>query len=271
MIKRGRVLRDPHTGPGLLMVEGQQYPFALDGIWSSDAPPKPGQPVTVEFNVDGTISRISVIPESQLAREQAEVAMAAAKQHGAALASNMVARFGIANLVAAALLIIGWFFLSAVSIKTPFGGMDFSFWQVLSFANSSSPLEGLVQVGSGSAPSTGFYGFLAIVALAGPFIHYFWKDKRGNLAGLLPLLFMLMIAITIRSSLGNLNGNDAGTQFPGMAAQMREEAMKAFSMGMGTYLSFSVSLYFAAAGLKQFFAARALDTPTSAQSYKAAA
>jgi len=88
---------------------------------------------------------------------------------------------------------------------------------------------------------------------------------------LLPLLFMVMVALIIRSNLGSLGGNDAGNQFAGMAAQMREEAMKALSMGMGAYLSLIVSLYFAAIGVKQFLAARAMDTPSSTQSYKAAA
>jgi hypothetical protein len=49
-----------------------------------------------------------------------------------------------------------------------------------------------IMEGRGS-PSAGLYGFLAIVALAGPFLHYFWKDKRAVLAGVLPLLFMLVI------------------------------------------------------------------------------
>jgi hypothetical protein len=42
-------------------------------------------------------------------------------------------------------------------------------------------------------------------------------------------------------------------------------------MGMGTYLSLIVSLYFAATGVKQYLAARGSDTPASTQSYKAAA
>jgi len=52
---------------------------------------------------------------------------------------------------------IGWFFLTAASIQ------------------------------SRSGPSAGFYGFLALVALAGPFVPYFWKDQRASLGGLLPL------------------------------------------------------------------------------------
>lgn len=40
MKKRGKVLRDASSGPGLLMVEGQQYPFAWNGVWKSETAPK---------------------------------------------------------------------------------------------------------------------------------------------------------------------------------------------------------------------------------------
>ena len=40
MKKRGKVLRDTTLGPGLLIVEGQQYRFTLQGVWKSAAPPK---------------------------------------------------------------------------------------------------------------------------------------------------------------------------------------------------------------------------------------
>jgi len=270
MTKRGKVLRDPHAGPGLLMVEGQQYPFSLDGIWRSEIPPKPGLAVAVDFDGQGAISGITAVPESQLAKEQAEAAMSAAKQKGAALAGNLVARFGIPTLVGAGLLVVGWFFLAAASIKTPFGGMDFTFWQVLGFLNSSNPLEGLMRAGSGSSPSTGIYGFLAFAALAGPFVHYFWKDKRASLGGLLPLLFMIVVGLMIRSSINSIAGEDAGgNQFGGMVQQMRDEAMKAVSMGLGVYLSAVVSLYFAAIGAKQYLAAKASNS--EGQTFKAAA
>ncbi len=72
MTKRGKVLRDPYRGPGLLMVEGQQYPFLLESVWKSDGPPKPGLPVDIEFGQSGQILAITVVPESQLAKEEAE-------------------------------------------------------------------------------------------------------------------------------------------------------------------------------------------------------
>src|SRR5438094_555480 len=120
MKKRGKVLRD--IGPGLLMVEGQQYPFTLEGIWKSDVPPKPGMVVDVEFDREGKIIAIFAVAESQLAKEQAEAAMAVAREKGAALASGMVAKFGVPTLVAAGILIIGWFFLSTVTVQLPFLG-----------------------------------------------------------------------------------------------------------------------------------------------------
>ena len=42
MRKRGKVLRSPHAGPGLLMVEGRQYPFSLESLWKSQGSPQPG-------------------------------------------------------------------------------------------------------------------------------------------------------------------------------------------------------------------------------------
>src|SRR6266700_5569298 len=80
MAKRGKVLRDPLAGPGLLMVEGQQYPFVLDGIWRSAVPASAGLAVDVDFDSQGSIRGITAVPDSQLAKEQAEVALTAAKE-----------------------------------------------------------------------------------------------------------------------------------------------------------------------------------------------
>ena len=95
MAKRGKVLRDPHAGPGLLIVEGRQYPFIMEGVWGSEVPPKPGLAVEVEFDSLDKIIGITALPESQIAKEQAEIALAAAKKRGAALAASLAAKFGL--------------------------------------------------------------------------------------------------------------------------------------------------------------------------------
>ncbi len=59
--KRGKVLRDTSTGPGLLIVEGQQYPFSLTDLWKSDQPPKAGMVVEAEFSRDGQLLAIRTV------------------------------------------------------------------------------------------------------------------------------------------------------------------------------------------------------------------
>lgn len=255
MAKRGKVLRDPHAGPGLLMVEGQQYSFSLEGVWKSETPPKPGLVVDVQFDAAGAISSITVVPESQLAKEQAEAALAIAREKGGKILGEVVAKTGMANLIAGLLLVIGWFFLSAVSIQIPFlGKLDYTFWQALGFLNSNNVMESMDRNGH---PSAGFYGLLAIVALAAPFIQYFWKDKRAVLGGVVPLVFMAIAGIMIRSSLHSAfgGGNDAGS----LGQQMQDQAMSAVSLGLGAYLSILVCIYFAGIAIRQFLAARGSD------------
>jgi len=264
MSKRGKVLRDPHAGPGLLMVEGRQYPFSLEGVWKSETPPKPGSVVDVEIDSDGAVHSITVVPESQLAKEQAEAALAVAREKGGQIFGQVVAKTGMPNLIAGLLLIIGWFFLSTVSIAVPFlGKLDYSFWQILGFLGSNNVLQSMDSSGH---PSAGFWGFLAIIALAGPFVQYFWKDKRAVLGGVAPLLFMVVVGLIIRSNLHSaFGGADAGS----MGQQIQDEAMSAVSLGMGTYLSVLVSLYFAGIGTKQFLAAK--ESPAIYESPRKAA
>jgi len=257
MAKRGKVLRDPISGPGLLMVEGQQYSFALEGVWKSEVPAKPGLAVDVEFDPAGKIASITAVSESQLAKEQTEAALKAAKDQGGKILGQIVAKVGMANLVAGAVLVITWFFLTAGSLQGPLGGrLEFTFWQVLGFLNTNNFMEVLERNGH---PSAGIYGLLALIALAGPFVHYFWKDKRAALGGVLPLLFMVVIGIMVRSSIGNAMGGPASGPFGDMQRQAQEEFMKALSIGMGTYLSVLASLYFAGVAAKNFLAAKATE------------
>ena len=270
MTKRGKVLRDPHVGPGLLTVEGRQMPFVLEELWKSEAPPKPGLAVDVELNPNGEITAITVVPESQLAREQAEAALAAAQKHGAALVARMIARFGLPTLVAAGALTLGWFLLTAVTVQTPFGKVDFTFWQLLGPLNSGGTFEAMFE-GGRSALSAGLYGLLALAALTGPLLPYFWKDKRAALGGVLPLAFMGVVALLVRSSIRSSLSMPAGAAFDAMAQQLREEAMRAVSLGFGAYVSLLASLYFAGVGARQFLASREIESEDFEHSQGAAA
>ena len=269
MRKRGNILREPGSEPGLLMIEGQQFRFSLDNIWRSEVLPKAGQVVEVDLDQDSRIVAITPVADSQLAREQAEVAMTMAKEKGGAIVQNVVAKVGMRDLIAGVLLLIGWFFLATVSIQIPLlGNLDFTFWQVLGLLNSSNVQEAM---GRGLHPSAGFYGLLALLAFAGPFVHHVWKDKRAVLGGVAPLVFMLIVWAAAHSSLQSAFGGDAGGPLGEMARQVQAEAMKAISLGMGAYLSILVSLYFAATATLKFLAAKPAVTEVAAKSKRAAA
>src|SRR6185369_3618536 len=231
MAKRGKVLRDPNAGPGLLIVEGQQYPFALEGVWKSEVAPKPGLVVDVDFDANGQIGSITAVPDSVLAKEQADIALRAAKEKGGQIFAQIVAKVGMPSLVCGLVLAISWFWLTAVSVTVPFGGkFEVTFWQILGLLNASNIIE---VIGNASRSSSGMYGLFAIVCLAGPFVQYFWKDKRAALGGLLPLVFMAIVGIMVHNSINNAMGPvPSAGMFGDMQKEVRDEMSKAVSTGM---------------------------------------
>lgn len=98
MIKRGKVLRDPRTGPGLLMIEGQQYPFCLDDVWQSEMPPVPGRVVQVKFDRAGQITAITAAPEFRPGREQAERSVDTPRGAALKILRTIAAKCGFSNL-----------------------------------------------------------------------------------------------------------------------------------------------------------------------------
>jgi hypothetical protein len=255
MTKRGKILKDANAGPGLLWVDGQQLPFAMGPIWKSPVPPAAGMNVDVEFAEDGIVTGIAQVADAQIAKEHAEAAMNLAKEKGGAVLSSAVGSFGVPLLVSTGLLIVSWFFLSAVSVDALLGKLSFTFWQVLGFINAGNAWDVVMQGGSG--PSAGLYGFFCIVALAGPFLRFVWKDRRASLGGLLPLVFMLFVGIMVRISLQSMTGGTPEGPLAEVQRQAQAEMMKAISLGMGTYLSVLASLYLGAVAVKQFMAGSA--------------
>jgi hypothetical protein len=270
MRMRGKLLREPNGGTGLLMVQGQQYKFSLDGIWKSEIAPKAGQDVDIDLDQNLQILSIAVISESQIAKEQAEQAVAKVKEQGGKLLGQAIAKFGAPALLTAGGVIVGWFWLTTASVQVPMlGKLDFTFWQTLQMIHASNPAEVMDRNGNGSA---GIYGFIAIVALLGPFIQYFWKDKRAVLGGLAPLLFMVVVGIIARNCFLNaFGGGNVPADLGDMAKQAQAEAMKAISLGLGAYLSGVASLYFAVVAAKQFLVTRSAAASAPAKAGQAAA
>lgn len=265
MKKRGKVLRDTSVGSGLLMVEGQQYPFTLEGMWQSEQAPRTNMAVEVTFG-DKEIVSIVPVPDAQLAREQADIALEAAKARGAQLANGLVARFGVPTLASIAALAVGWLVLNTVSINVGSGlRTGLTFWKLLEVLNAPS---NLIQGLGSSSGSTGGYGLVAVIALLAPLAPHWWKDSRAHLGGLLPLAFMLCVALIAYNAVSsgmsdaqqtaNAFGGPAGAKIiDEMRSAMVQQAMRAVSLGLGFYLSLTASLYLAARAMIKYLASRA--------------
>lgn len=92
---RGIILRDPTTGPGLLMIEGRQYWFSLDDLHGDKVHPRPGLAVDVKLNHAGEIVGITALPEPLLVREQKGRLRGKVKEKGINILSRIAAKCGL--------------------------------------------------------------------------------------------------------------------------------------------------------------------------------
>src|SRR5882762_2014660 len=96
-MRRGKILRDPRTGPGLLMIDGRQYWFGMEGIWKSEAPPQPGLAVDVELDRTGQVLAITAVPESTAAKHSKRP-VNSVKDAGLRILQNIASKCGMYNL-----------------------------------------------------------------------------------------------------------------------------------------------------------------------------
>ena len=99
MKKRGKILRDPGASPGLLMIEGRQYRFCLEAVWTSEVPPKPGLAVDVQFDRAGQILAITAVSEPPLADKPAERFASTARAAAMTILRRVATKCGMPNVL----------------------------------------------------------------------------------------------------------------------------------------------------------------------------
>jgi hypothetical protein len=280
---RGKVIKAPDATPGLLFVNGKQKTFEINGIWQSAAvAPASGMTVDVELDEYDAVSTVRPVSEADLAKEQAKVAMETASEKGKAVVATLIAKVGKPALIATALLIVSWFFLDyySLNIPIPFAPIKMhpTFWQNIGFLKlAGEGVDNPIQFAAEAAtylgthsdnPPTGFYGFLVILALAGPLLPAVWKNKRAVLGGLLPLLFTLLIVFQGyrvaksweelgRSAISQLNPTPAQVAQADAAAEAAgKEFYKALNLqlGLGFYVSILATLFLAGSAVIKYLA-----------------
>ena len=224
---RGTIIKVPDSTPGLVIVNGAQKSFTLEGVWRAPVAPAANMTVDVELNASGAVAGITAVDSQQLAKEKFEQLGGLAEKHGKEAAEiakqgvgALATRMGMSALVATVVLWVAWFFLPAVNLDFFLLNRSFTFWEYLAMSlnNPQSP--------TGSRGILGLLGLLCIVApVARPFVQHA-KAKYLNAA---PLAFILVAPLMIYWRLaGGIGGSSAEPQtLAELQAGVQREAAKA--------------------------------------------
>jgi hypothetical protein len=225
---RGTVIKVPDATPGLLIVNGQQLPFALEGRWRSPVAPAVNMSVDVELDTAGAVASVSVVDAQQVARERLEQFGGIAQQQGKVAAEmarqgvgTLAARMGTAPLVAAVAIWVAWFFLPAVSITFFTESRSFTFWEILGL-DLQNPFN--------LTGSHGLFGLIGLLAIAAPFARPFVVHPQASWLNAVPLAFVVLAVLrlvyTISRAAGNVGANREVSSF----------VQELISLGSGAYV-----------------------------------
>jgi hypothetical protein len=264
---RGRIIKLPDSTPGIIFA-GRQRQFVVDSRWQ--APLAPAQNMLVEISLDAVdgVAAIYAVADSQLAEEQVKQAAAFASAKSQEFTQLLKSRAGTATIAATAALFISWFFFDFLTVTLPFAGkFHASFWKYIALLNTAMDAsDNPIGVLTGRPElSSGVYGVLLVLALLSPLLPVVWKDKRAQLGGAGPLVFLGFVAIQNLRLLSRVveaveqtgvwMGVHAGPQAASEAAARTLDKM--YSFGVGFYLAIPISLFLAFIGVKQYFISRA--------------
>ena len=223
---RGTIIKIPDSTPGLVIVDGAQKSFTLEGVWRSPVAPAPNMTVDVELTDSGAVAGITSVDGQQLTKEKLDRFSGIAQQQGKEAAEiakqgvgALATRMGMPMLVATVVLWVAWFFLPAVKLEFFLLNRSFTFWEYLAMSinNPQSP--------TGSRGFLGLLGMLCIVApVARPFIQHA-KAKYLNAA---PLAFIVVAPLMVYWRLaGGIGPAGEGETLAELTRGVQREAAKA--------------------------------------------
>jgi hypothetical protein len=189
---RGTIIKVPDAGPGLLVINGQQKQFTLEGIWKSPVAPAVNMTVDVDLDAAGSVAAVTVVDAQQRAKEQMRQLGGVAQERGKEAADMakqgvgaLAARMGTVALASAVLVWVAWFFFPVASIDTGGGKISYSFWSLIGvdFRN----LESLATGGS-----HGFFSLIGLIAIAVPFTAPFVRAPWSKYLYAAPLAYIVL-------------------------------------------------------------------------------
>jgi hypothetical protein len=221
MKKRGRILKDTNSGPGLLSAEGVQYSFTLEGMWRSDYPPRPGMIVDVSFDSEGAPEAIWMAGDRRLTSPLA------------ATVSRRGFRAGAVLFTVELVLLLAFFLLPSLSVgalNKPVTGWEF---------------VGLDQI-TLTATSHGCFSVCAILCLLAPFSVPFFKWNGAQWLCAAPLCFGLLALLTVTMERHAAASEAAGVGLRGgMAGPLAHQDPGVLHVNAGLFLIFVCAGYLA--------------------------
>ena len=190
---RGTIIKTPDTSPGLLIADGQQKTFTLEGAWKSQVAPAVNMAVDIELDGAGFITSLTAVDQQQAAREKlADRRRGARAGEVAAIASQgvgaLAARMGKATLVATVILWIAWFFMPVLTVQQ-LRVTGIYFWGFLAL--------GLSNVLELSLSSHGLLSIIGLAAIAAPFAAPFVRHPRAKFLYAMPLAYLILVAMAV--------------------------------------------------------------------------
>ena len=124
---QGTIIRTPGNSPGLLVVDGRQKTFTLEGVWKSPVAPAVNMAIEIELDDGGSIRGLTARDSQQVAREKLNQIGGAAQQHGKEAAEiarrvlgNSPHGWGRSTMGAAIIHAIAWFSFPALTLGENF-------------------------------------------------------------------------------------------------------------------------------------------------------
>jgi len=242
---RGTIIKTPDSSPGLLVVEGQQKTFTLEGAWKSPVAPMVNMAVDIELDGAGFITGLTAVDSQQAAREKLKQIGGAAQEHGTVAVERarqgigaLAARMGKVALAVTVILWIAWFFTPALTIGEGLSNASksFTFWDLVGL----DPNTNIVT----TPASHGLFGLLGLLAIAAPFGSPFMRNPKARYLYAMPLGYLVIAVFVILSDFNTFFGHI----YSSLADAMK---VLSFSFGYGTYVLVITSLFLAARVLKR--------------------
>jgi hypothetical protein len=205
---RGTIIKVPDATPGLLLVNGKQYSFTLEGVWNSAVAPAPNQVVTVEISSAGVVSSITVVDQQQIAKEKFAELSGVAQERGKVVAAQLqsgvgalAARMGVVALGAAVVIWVAWFLIPAAGIGG--GGEQVASWTFHTLLGTNLADPGSMENAGHARGFLRLIGFLAILA---PFLAPFIRTPWSRYLNAAPLAIVVLGWIVIHENMSGTFG-----------------------------------------------------------------